>query len=145
PKFLLTTTNHNRCRFNPNLYADGKVCLSLLGTWSGEPWSPSTSTLLQVLVSIHSLIMTDSPFYNEPGHSPGSDGPSSLRYNAQIRAATMRYAMRDAMRSSDSAFRDVDIICLDDDDDDDDVIAVDEPTTKPGKKKGSSSADAIEL
>lgn len=42
-------------RLNPNLYEDGKVCLSLLGTWSGhgvELWSPITSNLLQLLVSI---------------------------------------------------------------------------------------------
>ena len=38
-------------RFNPNLYADGKVCLSLLGTWHGgdatEKWDPLRSNLLQ--------------------------------------------------------------------------------------------------
>jgi hypothetical protein len=34
-------------RFNPNLYINGKVCLSLLGTWSGPSWNPKTSTLLQ--------------------------------------------------------------------------------------------------
>lgn len=42
-------------RLNPNLYEDGKVCLSLLGTWSGhgvELWSPKDSNLLQLLVSI---------------------------------------------------------------------------------------------
>lgn len=27
---------------------DGKVCLSLLGTWSGPGWIPGKSTLLQV-------------------------------------------------------------------------------------------------
>ena len=36
----------NISRFNPNLYADGKVCLSLLGTWHGgdatEKWDPQT-------------------------------------------------------------------------------------------------------
>lgn len=26
-------------RIHPNLYVDGKVCLSILGTWSGEPWA----------------------------------------------------------------------------------------------------------
>ena len=46
-------------RFNPNLYNCGKVCLSLLGTWSGPGWDPKASTLLQVLVSIQSLIMVD--------------------------------------------------------------------------------------
>lgn len=29
------------------------VCLSILGTWSGETWNGAYSTLLQVLVSIH--------------------------------------------------------------------------------------------
>lgn len=42
-------------RLNPNLYEDGKVCLSLLGTWHGEGsevWVPFKSNLLQILVSI---------------------------------------------------------------------------------------------
>ena len=37
-------------RLNPNLYENGKVCLSLLGTWEGqgvETWGPR-SNLLQV-------------------------------------------------------------------------------------------------
>ena len=41
-------------RLNPNLYEDGKVCVSLLGTWSGkgtESWTPN-SNMLQLLVSI---------------------------------------------------------------------------------------------
>ena len=25
-------------RLNPNLYEDGKVCVSLLGTWTGRVW-----------------------------------------------------------------------------------------------------------
>ncbi len=38
-------------RFNPNLYNCGKVCLSLLGTWSGgkgEGWDMNSSSALQV-------------------------------------------------------------------------------------------------
>ncbi|KAF3505900.1 hypothetical protein F2Q69_00003504, partial [Brassica cretica] len=37
-------------RINPNLYNGGKVCLSLLGTWSGaasQMWIPTKSTMLQ--------------------------------------------------------------------------------------------------
>ncbi|KAH0934252.1 hypothetical protein HID58_011369 [Brassica napus] len=37
-------------RINPNLYNSGKVCLSLLGTWSGaasQMWIPTKSTMLQ--------------------------------------------------------------------------------------------------
>ncbi|BFF91974.1 (E3-independent) E2 ubiquitin-conjugating enzyme UBE2O [Drosophila madeirensis] len=57
-------------RLNPNLYEEGKVCVSLLGTWSGrdtEMWS-ITSTMLQVLVSIQGLILVDEPYYNEAGY-----------------------------------------------------------------------------
>lgn len=43
PKVNLSTTGNGQVRFNPNLYACGKVCLSLLGTWRGnasENWDP---------------------------------------------------------------------------------------------------------
>lgn len=58
-------------RLNPNLYEDGKVCVSLLGTWSGrgtEVWNSTTSTLLQVIVSIQGLILVDEPYFNEAGY-----------------------------------------------------------------------------
>ncbi|EDV91461.1 (E3-independent) E2 ubiquitin-conjugating enzyme [Drosophila grimshawi] len=57
-------------RLNPNLYEEGKVCVSLLGTWTGrdtEVWSPH-STMLQVLVSIQGLILVDEPYFNEAGY-----------------------------------------------------------------------------
>ncbi|MCJ1392673.1 hypothetical protein MMC18_005543 [Xylographa bjoerkii] len=57
-------------RINPNLYEDGKVCLSLLGTWPGdskdESWSED-STMLQVFVSLMGLVLVKEPFYNEAG------------------------------------------------------------------------------
>ena len=70
PKVLLKTTGNGSVRFNPNLYNCGKVCLSLLGTWSGEQgesWNPQLSTFLQVLISIQSLILVEQPYFNEPG------------------------------------------------------------------------------
>jgi ubiquitin-conjugating enzyme E2 Z len=41
PTVKLMTTDRQRVRFNPNLYKCGKVCLSILGTWSGPAWSKS--------------------------------------------------------------------------------------------------------
>jgi ubiquitin-conjugating enzyme E2 O len=59
-------------RINPNLYNNGKVCLSLLGTWSGrdhvENWNAQQSNMLQVASSIQGLILgPEEPYYNEPG------------------------------------------------------------------------------
>ena len=47
-----------------NLYEEGKVCLSILGTWAGdksESWSASRSSLLQALVSIQGLVLVKEP------------------------------------------------------------------------------------
>ncbi|KAJ7596874.1 hypothetical protein C8J56DRAFT_1041125 [Mycena floridula] len=63
-------TNGNG-RVNPNLYEEGKVCLSLLGTWDGdrnESWSASRSSLLQALVSIQSLVLVKEPWFCEPAY-----------------------------------------------------------------------------
>lgn len=58
-------------RANPNLYEDGKICLSLLGTWEGnrgEGWSAARSTLLQVIVSLLGLVLVREPYFNEAGY-----------------------------------------------------------------------------
>lgn len=90
-------------RFNPNLYADGKVCLSILGTWgSGNPsenWNEKTSSLLQVLISVQSLILIPEPFFNEPSYETQIGKPvgitNSKNYNNDIRFFTMCHAIRD--------------------------------------------------
>lgn len=58
-------------RLNPNLYETGKVCLSLLNTWTGrgnEVWDPTSSSILQVLVSIQGLVLNSKPYFNEAGY-----------------------------------------------------------------------------
>lgn len=91
-------------RLNPNLYNCGKVCLSLLNTWSGnknEKWLPGTSTILQVLVSIQGLILNTKPYFNEPGYarlSGSAEGEMrSLQYNEDtflLSLRTMVYLIR---------------------------------------------------
>ncbi|KZO90889.1 hypothetical protein CALVIDRAFT_568673 [Calocera viscosa TUFC12733] len=46
---------------------DGKVCLSLLGTWQGPGWNSGKSILLHALISIRSMILCDELSLNEPG------------------------------------------------------------------------------
>ena len=48
-------TIDNKVRFNPNLYASGKVCLSLLGTWAGPKWT-ACQNIRSLLLSIQSLL-----------------------------------------------------------------------------------------
>uniref|UniRef100_A0A0E0BY26 UBC core domain-containing protein n=1 Tax=Oryza meridionalis TaxID=40149 RepID=A0A0E0BY26_9ORYZ len=91
-------------RLNPNLYACGKVCLSLLNTWSGkgcEKWNPSNSTMLQVLVSIQALVLNAKPYFNEPGYAASANTPQgekmSMAYNEStflLSCRTMLYSLR---------------------------------------------------
>ena len=91
-------------RLNPNLYACGKVCLSLLGTWQGhscEKWNPAQSTMLQVLISIQALVLNEKPYFNEPGYERYAKSPeglwSALDYNDttfQYSCRTMLYSLR---------------------------------------------------
>lgn len=86
---------------NPNLYENGKVCLSLLGTWSGkdsETWNPERSNLLQVLVSILGLVLNTEPYYNEPGfereRATAQGGLRSQRYNESVALSNYHLMLR---------------------------------------------------
>ena len=62
----------SRLRIHPNLYVGrssnnfrGKVCLSILNTWTGPKWT-TVMTISSVLLSIQSLLISN-PITNEPG------------------------------------------------------------------------------
>tara|TARA_Y100000389_G_scaffold69033_1_gene65622 strand:+ start:883 stop:1719 length:837 start_codon:yes stop_codon:yes gene_type:complete len=65
PPKLKYTTNNGNIRFNPNLYRNGKVCVSILNTWRGEQWT-SCQTIRSVLLSLITLLHNE-PLLNEPG------------------------------------------------------------------------------
>ncbi|KAI6178303.1 UBC core domain-containing protein [Aphelenchoides besseyi] len=103
----------------PRISEEGKVCLSILNTWSGRPeerWNAETSSFLQVLVSIQSLIFVNEPiqlripysYFNEPGFERSRGTPagdqSSRDYTANIRHQCIRWAMLDMLRKPPPAF-----------------------------------------
>jgi ubiquitin-protein ligase len=114
PQVLIHTTGNGQVRFNPNLYDSGKVCLSLLGTWSGqegEKWNAKTSTFLQVMVSIQSLILIEYPYFNEPGWEKEMNSTNgkqkSSAYNEERQPHTIKLGMSDMIRNPPNGFEDV--------------------------------------
>jgi len=107
PSVKYMTTNGGKYRFNPNLYADGKVCLSLLGTWQGPGWVSGKSTLLQVLISIQSMILCDEPYLNEPAWSTSGGSPQSLAYSANVRRMVVKTAMLGNLKTPPEPFADI--------------------------------------
>uniref|UniRef100_A0AC35UCQ1 UBIQUITIN_CONJUGAT_2 domain-containing protein n=1 Tax=Rhabditophanes sp. KR3021 TaxID=114890 RepID=A0AC35UCQ1_9BILA len=110
----LNTTGNNTCRMSPNLYADGKVCLSILNTWHGRPeerWNAETSSLLQVLVSIQSLILVNEPYFNEPGYEKSKNTENgriaSRDYQLGIQQNVVRWAILEQIKNPAKGFVDV--------------------------------------
>lgn len=90
-------TTDNKVRFNPNLYSNGKVCLSILGTWNGPGWQP-TMNLTSVLLSIQSLLH-ENPIINEPGYEKIKiQYEKSQIYNKYLIYHTYRLAFYDVLK-----------------------------------------------
>lgn len=89
-----------------NLYQNGKVCLSLLGTWNGEPWDPAHSNLSQLLLSILAFIFTTEPLRNEPGLESSHEKSVNF-FNAYIRLETLETAMLNMLAKPPTEFTDV--------------------------------------
>ncbi|KAJ6725010.1 UBIQUITIN-CONJUGATING ENZYME E2 24-RELATED [Salix viminalis] len=91
-------------RVNPNLYESGKICLSLLNTWTGsgsEVWNPESSSILQVLLSLQALVLNEKPYFNEAGYDKqigrAEGEKNSISYNENAFLVTwksMLYLLR---------------------------------------------------
>ena len=54
PPKLKFLTNDGHMRFHPNLYINGKVCLSIINTWKGEGWT-SCNNINSILLTLTSI------------------------------------------------------------------------------------------
>ena len=99
PKVKIMTTGGGTCRFNPNLYSNGKVCLSILGTWSGPGWT-AVQTISSLCLSIQSLLCAN-PYRNEPSFESAS-GHAVEAYNQIISHETIRLAVIEMVSPSSS-------------------------------------------
>ncbi len=93
-KFL---TSDGRTRFHPNLYVEGKVCLSILGTWSGPKWS-AVMNISTVLTSIQSLL-EENPIRNEPSWEKYTlADPRAAAYAEFVRTRLVELSVGDFLR-----------------------------------------------
>ena len=87
PPKLTFLNQYNNIRFHPNLYRNGKVCISILNTWQGEKWS-SCQTIKSVLLTL-CMILTEDPLLHEPGIKKTHD--DLKKYNKIINYANIKY------------------------------------------------------
>jgi ubiquitin-protein ligase len=87
-KFL---TSDGKTRLHPNLYVCGKVCLSILGTYTGPSWQ-STMSLSMILLSLKALLDMN-PMTHEPGWEKVSlQDERALSYSKYVRAKIIEWS-----------------------------------------------------
>jgi len=91
PPMVTYCTQNGKTRFNPNLYTNGKVCLSIINTWNGPRWS-SCNSITTVLLSIQALVFISNPLHNEPGFEK-ENGIRNINYNVLLTYDNFRTAI----------------------------------------------------
>ena len=110
PRLTFMTDDQERTRFNPNLYINGRVCLSILNTWQGERWT-SCQTIRSVLMSLI-MVLNDKPLTNEPGYEMSSHADVINKYSTiisykNVEAAICRMVSRDILPADFNAFHSI--------------------------------------
>jgi ubiquitin-protein ligase len=89
PPVVISCTQDGLTRFNPNMYVTGKVCLSILNTWTGDQWS-SCQTISSVLLVLCTTLCKN-PLTNEP--NVAANDPRCDDYNKIIEYKNMEIAI----------------------------------------------------
>jgi len=93
PIKVLSLTQDGRTRFNPNMYKEGKVCLSILNTWHDGPQWTSIQNLGSVLIAIMSAVLNENPLENEPAYSKCGKSAEAMTYNRMLVSANLYTAV----------------------------------------------------
>lgn len=83
------------CRFHPNYYTSGKVCLSIINTWGNADWSPSMS-IMALLVTLEERF-----FEKALGCEPGFERapiPQHTQYNNTVEYYKYTIAILDVIK-----------------------------------------------
>lgn len=101
--------SRNNVRIHPNLYVGrhsdgfGKVCLSILGTWSGPKWT-SIMDITTVLLTIQSLL-DNNPLHHEPGQERNTSKTNEL-YNEIIKFESLNTLLLKNFTETEGIFLD---------------------------------------
>ena len=93
PLKVMSLTQDGKTRFNPNMYIQGKVCLSILNTWHDGPQWTGVQSLESVLLAIMSDVLCENPLENEPAYKSCGQSVEAVLYNRLIWYANVKTAL----------------------------------------------------
>ena len=97
PKITFLSTASG-VRIHPNLYTEGKVCLSIVNTWDGDGWSASYSVRTMLMV-IQCYVFVKYPLHNEPGYEKETEsvGGTVDLYSRYVTYQNIRVCVNDML------------------------------------------------
>ena len=84
PLKVKSLTQDGITRFNPNMYLEGKVCLSILNTWHDGPQWTSVQSLESVLLVVMADVLNAIPLNNEPIYYHVGLNDDAKKYNRMV-------------------------------------------------------------
>ena len=93
PPKMTFMNKDGKTRFHPNMYKNGKICLSILNTWKGDQWTGCQS-IRSILLTIVS-ILDNNPLLHEPGFT--RIHRDCERYNKIIRYKNFDFSINKMM------------------------------------------------
>lgn len=100
-------------RINPNLYSSGKVCISILNTWTATKttnshtrnWSP-VMNINSVCLSIQTEVLNDTPLLNEPGYD-NRPKEEYFKYNLIVEQETLLHTVCGLLKNPHPLFKEI--------------------------------------
>lgn len=92
----------NSCRLHPNYYEQGKVCLSVINTWSRDDWAPTTS--LMAISNILEERLNERSICFEPGCE--LSGVSRIKtFNEAVKFGVYQHAILPIIQSKNQNYK----------------------------------------
>ena len=104
---FLNVTVFNRGRIHPNLYQvtlEGKVCLSLIGTWGQNTWNKNTSSIGEILLAIKAIVLVSNPLNGEPPYNHPISKQIGYTYSVSV-LTFMDYIIGTVSKMCDESFQ----------------------------------------
>ena len=84
PKFKFKSPDENM-RIHPNLYGSGKVCLSVINTWSGPGWTACNTILSVCNILLGMVLSLKNPLSAEPAYEDiHINNPKAIHYKELV-------------------------------------------------------------
>lgn len=100
-------------RLHPNCYENGKVCLSLIGTWGQNTWDPTTSSIGEILLNLKAIVFVNDPL--QSGEPPYNHAPALRNgFTYSVRVLNLcDYVLGTYNKMKDDTFKDVFLVFKD--------------------------------